>query len=555
MALKKINLLFIFCCFAFFVLSGQNQKSFDISVSDVSVNITSCCSNSLGDSVNRVTLESLETDSIYQASFGASQSVTFESIPNGKYNLKVEVKGHQTFMHPSIDIEQNYSEDVMVFIPVFPPANLLLDTVTSILCWDKPLFAPLEESFINSTFPPDSWNSETQGIGWQLSDNGSSEGFPVPNNGGFYAFVNNDNAEPGNNGCCDLLTTSSINLRYRDSFTLGFDSFFTAKAGQTALVNYSTNGGQTWNLLSEMEASTEWQSIEIDLSFLSGFEGEENVLFQFETSDNGQQGSGWAIDNVLVSAGNFNAEYYVLELGTSSYEIDFDSTTFFIPNLMYGTEYIYKLGSYACCIISSSEYKSFTSGYLPVPENFQINFDENTNELYVEWTVPVLLSNVPEGLTGFTLEMDGNTLSEVPYQGESAGETIIQTIFGFSPGEHEFCVSAIYDLTPYGFSGIIESSLQNCASITIIYTETIEDIKAALSVKMYPNPTTNKLTIESADKIETVSVVNLLGQSVLVKEVGLKQVVLNTSVLENGIYLLRVKTEYGIMNKKIVVEN
>lgn len=552
--MKKNYLFLIILSFSVFILSGQTQ-TMQNSVYEVTVNVSSCCSANLSDSLNIITLESVDTDSVYQSSFDNYQSVTFESIPNGNYNLKVDVEGYKTYNEYSLSVEQNMNIDPIILIPTFPPVNIYLDTVTSMLSWDDPVFATLDERFNSSNFPPSWWNSESQGVGWQHSDDGGSEGFQIPYNGGLYTFVNNDNAEPGNNGCCDKLITKEVNLRYRDYFKLEFDSYFTAEGGQTAMVNYSTNGGQTWNLLAEMEAGTDWQPIEVDLSFLSGFEGEENVLFQFFTSDNNQNGSGWAIDNIIISAGYFNPEYYVLELGTEVYNIESDINTFYIPDLIYGSNYTYRLGAYACCALGSGSFNLFTSAYLPLPENLQVNFNENTNELNIEWNIPSFLESVPAGLTGFNLNMDGDNLSEIVYEGEAAGETISQTISEFSTGEHEFCITATYDLTEYGFPGITESSTQVCENVNVVYTQIPETDERGSLVKMYPNPATNQLTIESAENIETIYVVNQLGQTILEKSINAKQAKVNTAKLENGIYFVRVKTEKGILNKKVVIQN
>jgi len=72
-------------------------------------------------------------------------------------------------------------------------------------------------------------------------------------------------------------------------------------------------------------------------------------------------------------------------------------------------------------------------------------------------------------------------------------------------------------------------------------------------VHIFPNPATNQLTIESVENIETIHIVNHLGQTILLKTIGAKQTVLNTSGMENGMYLLRAKNEKGIFYKKIFI--
>jgi hypothetical protein len=72
---------------------------------------------------------------------------------------------------------------------------------------------------------------------------------------------------------------------------------------------------------------------------------------------------------------------------------------------------------------------------------------------------------------------------------------------------------------------------------------------------IFPNPATNQLTVESAQTIEKIFFVNHFGQTILEKSIDAKQAKVNTSELKNGIYFLRVKTDKGILNKKVVIQH
>lgn len=74
------------------------------------------------------------------------------------------------------------------------------------------------------------------------------------------------------------------------------------------------------------------------------------------------------------------------------------------------------------------------------------------------------------------------------------------------------------------------------------------------SVKVYPNPAKNVLTVELPDatiKNFTVEITNLKGLSVLKEE---NQARLNVSQLQNGIYLCTVRTESESITRKIIIE-
>jgi hypothetical protein len=60
---------------------------------------------------------------------------------------------------------------------------------------------------------------------------------------------------------------------------------------------------------------------------------------------------------------------------------------------------------------------------------------------------------------------------------------------------------------------------------------------------MYPNPTSTVFTIEANDVIENVSLYNVLGQEVLVRNSNSNSVTLDVANLQTGVYV--VKTMIG----------
>ena len=72
------------------------------------------------------------------------------------------------------------------------------------------------------------------------------------------------------------------------------------------------------------------------------------------------------------------------------------------------------------------------------------------------------------------------------------------------------------------------------------------------SVKVYPNPTNGFVTID-ADEESTVSVFNSLGQCVLQQKSTDHQTVLNLQNATSGLYLIRIETTSGTVNKRIAL--
>ncbi len=70
------------------------------------------------------------------------------------------------------------------------------------------------------------------------------------------------------------------------------------------------------------------------------------------------------------------------------------------------------------------------------------------------------------------------------------------------------------------------------------------------SIKLYPNPTSGKLTIETAIAIEKVLVLDVLGKTIISTE----QKQIDLSVQKTGIYLIQIYTQEGIQTKRIIKE-
>jgi photosystem II stability/assembly factor-like uncharacterized protein len=74
------------------------------------------------------------------------------------------------------------------------------------------------------------------------------------------------------------------------------------------------------------------------------------------------------------------------------------------------------------------------------------------------------------------------------------------------------------------------------------------------SIKVYPNPIKDVVNIESGSGIQKVEILNITGQVVINHQVDGKIVTLNTSSLKSGVYFLKVTTESGSFDKKIVIQ-
>ena len=71
-------------------------------------------------------------------------------------------------------------------------------------------------------------------------------------------------------------------------------------------------------------------------------------------------------------------------------------------------------------------------------------------------------------------------------------------------------------------------------------------------ISMYPNPTSNMLTITSANKMDAITVYSVVGQEVMNVNVNADNTVLNVSGLQDGIYLVKVISEGKVSTSKFI---
>ena len=69
-----------------------------------------------------------------------------------------------------------------------------------------------------------------------------------------------------------------------------------------------------------------------------------------------------------------------------------------------------------------------------------------------------------------------------------------------------------------------------------------------------PNPANDIVTVQSSFKVREIEIHNSLGQVVLRKEGSQNIETLDVSMLESGVYVVRIKTQRGFANKKLIIK-
>ena len=74
-------------------------------------------------------------------------------------------------------------------------------------------------------------------------------------------------------------------------------------------------------------------------------------------------------------------------------------------------------------------------------------------------------------------------------------------------------------------------------------------------VSISPNPVKNQALVSSISTINSVHIINSLGKKVeIINNINQKEITLNTSEFNSGVYLLNIETEIGISTKKLVIK-
>ena len=346
---------------------------------------------------------------------------------------------------------------------MFPPENLQVDPITLTAQWSKPHNTILEENFEGLTFPPAGWMSTTQGVGWFVTNHTTSL-YPVPPHT-YYAVATDQIPGQPNNGCCDYLITPILNLSEAPGYKLVFLSYFSDVYFQSlAYVKMSIDNGINWTTISTLTASNGWKQVVVDLSPYSGVNGLTSVRFAFHSDCYITAISGWAIDDVKISSEAMQVTGYNVYVGDSLVTTTTELSCQIPPSLAYygDTITVYVAAGYAQGI-SAKDSVSFVSQYLFKPNGLQVT--STGNQAHLTWNPPFdsVAGSVPPNLINYNVYRAGQLLT-----------TLDNTMTGLwvecsTPDTVCFEISALYDLTAYGYPGQIGESLHDGPACVFIH--------------------------------------------------------------------------------------
>ena len=175
----------------------------------------------------------------------------------------------------------------------------------------------------------------------------------------------------------------------------------------------------------------------------------------------------------------------------------------------------------------------------------------------ITFTTPERPCNAPN-FTGNTVTDTSITITWQPISGENAWRIICRTsqvenVFN-GITTNTYTIDGLSNNTNYQVCVVaicapgIESS-ENCINLR---TTSIHDIALANGVKLYPNPTSDKLIIEIESKFNTIEITNTLGQVIYRVPVTSNQMHVDVVGYSAGIYYVKLQGDNGIVTTKFV---
>jgi len=139
-------------------------------------------------------------------------------------------------------------------------------------------------------------------------------------------------------------------------------------------------------------------------------------------------------------------------------------------------------------------------------------------------------------LLGYNVYRDGSKINSETVEIEEYTDTDVPI------GSVEYYVTAVYD------GGESDPSDTAFVIITGIYDNTEN------TLKLYPNPAYDVLTIESSQNIQLITITNSVGQMVFRNQIDAGRTRLNISEYQSGVYFVQIETDNGTTTQKIIIE-
>lgn len=172
-----------------------------------------------------------------------------------------------------------------------------------------------------------------------------------------------------------------------------------------------------------------------------------------------------------------------------------------------------------------------------------------------ELTMNDLISVYPKPVANFNYHpIVSNANDTIDFSNLSQGAS--SYIWAFGDGDSSSIINPIHLFPNSGYwhVSLIAISDMGCSdTISTVITVNIDEVNLYNKIKCYPNPVFDKFTIES-ESLTNISLEILNSQGQSIKKIKLTNNVnnINLKELPKGLYIIRIYTDNGIIEKKLV---
>ncbi len=411
----------------------------------------------------KITMKNLVyPDTVYTAVLDTSGQTTFPTVWKGSYEIQAVRFGYQPFSQfVSVDNDTTYT--LFLLQDKTPPEYIRVNDSSLLVKWarPRPVLEIFTESWGSASFATNGWVTDG-GPNWGIS---TAFGNPAPS-----AFFN---YSPAASNYSQTLTSRDIqgenSAILKLAYDVRLDNFGTTTLNQLAVELWD---GNTWHLLKNYTnagGDISWTAQDLDISAYS------DIIFKIRFRAYGVDSydiNGWNIDNIRVTA---RESVSIAGSCVMGYNVFVDNiqcafttdTSWYIPPALagFGTMHTACVNAAYASGPSSLICKTFTSHYLSPPAGLQGVAVEDA--AYITWNKPQVAGQpgvTPPGLMGYILYRNGEKIDSI-----AGADTLSYYDLGLYPGNYAYEVSAKYDLTAYGFTGIAESGKAGPVNVLIDY--------------------------------------------------------------------------------------
>lgn len=104
------------------------------------------------------------------------------------------------------------------------------------------------------------------------------------------------------------------------------------------------------------------------------------------------------------------------------------------------------------------------------------------------------------------------------------------------------------------YTGKVYPSEDGQFSLVLISKNSTALLNNSDDVMIYPNPASDFIKISSKNQISSIKLMNSVGKLVYQKDNIVKEIQLDVSFYQSGVYILQIITANGIITKKITIK-